>query len=280
MKTTYPSFQVLCVFVLLNLQTRSQIINENFNAGMPAGWTQSPTATWTLSQNLGTSGSGCIFTEDVGSSTLTASLYTPTVNLNAVSNLTISFKASLVANNFVGPNVSVSFDNGTGPQFLARWGSGFTANTTYTLMYTSDYTPPLDAQNMSLTPCSHTVAGVTGNIGKFIFDAEFVNGGYVVIEDILITGVTTVTTGIEGNVQNKTILIFPNPTHTKKIKLEGAEIKNVRVYDNLGKAMTVEFRKINDTNLEVDLDNLPNGIYHLMAVCEDNVLLHKKIILE
>ena len=104
MKITPHFFPLLVILFLLTNKSKSQFLSENFNTVIPASWTQSATATWSLS-NLGTAGSSCIVTEENTTNTVIVSMITPSMNLNAVTNLTISFNAAVVKNNFVCPNV-------------------------------------------------------------------------------------------------------------------------------------------------------------------------------
>jgi len=270
------------ILAILSFTTvKSQILSENFNAGLPVSWTQSPTATWSVGAGLGTSGSDCVMAEDLTMTIPTFILRTPTLNLTAVTNLTVSFKLALIGNNFIVPNLALSYDAGAGSQFLARWGSGFSTNTTYTVTTNNyDYQPPLDAQNVTFVSSTHSVSAISGAALRFIFEAEFVNGGYVVIDDIVITGVTGATTGLEQLEENNSIIIFPNPSVNKKVMLQGKGIQNLFVTDNLGKALTVAHIKINEMSNVVDLSALPTGIYYVNVIAEDKVPVRKKIILE
>jgi len=277
LKRLFLFFYLVAVF---NTAGKAQLFSENFNFGVSANWTQSPAATWSLNANLGSSGSGCIFTQEAGSASITTTIHTPTVNVNGLANFTVSFIAASVANNFVGPNVTLFYDAGNGPQFLARWGSGFSANTTYTLLYSSDYQPPLDAQNMSLSNCTHTFASLPASIVKFVFAAEFVNGGYVVLDDIAIAGKTAVTAGVEENDQHASVRVFPNPTHDKRVRLEGIALNNLIATDNLGRITKVKTLKINERAYEIDLSDFPDGRYFLTLFTADNICIRKKIVLE
>jgi len=274
----FRPFIILC---LLTVTGMSQILNENFNGGIPSGWAQIPTATWSLSPNLGTSGSGCALTQDPGFTLPTTSLRTPTLDLSGIATLTIAFKTALVKNNFVIPNIALSYSTTSGIQFLARWGSGFSSNTTYTLNGSEDFTPPLEAQNVNWEGCTHTLS-VPANISPvcFIFDAELINSGYVLLEDILVTGTTsTLTTGLSKTDFNESISVFPNPVVNKKTTVAGINIQDVFFFDNQGRNLPIDFVKT-DNAFDIDLTKLLPGIYYLTAITTRGVTIHKKIVVE
>src|ERR1043165_4910084 len=100
MKSFNTSFAIICLFTLISLSGKCQLLSENFNSGLPA-WTQTPAATWSLSPMLGPSGSGCIFTENINLNSDTSIIQTGTLNVGSATNLTVTFKAALVGNNFI-----------------------------------------------------------------------------------------------------------------------------------------------------------------------------------
>ncbi|WP_317898775.1 T9SS type A sorting domain-containing protein [Aurantibacillus circumpalustris] len=280
MKNLYHTLILFSLITVTGFKGKSQILNENFNLGMPLNWNQSPPGSWSYSSNLGTGGSGCFYAYEANSNSITVNVATPTLNLNAVTNLTVSFQFASVANNFVGPDLALYYDAGAGPQFLARWGSGFNTTTTYTITYGSDYVPPLDSININWYACTHAISSISGAAVKFIFEAELVNGGYAVLDNIVISGIVpTNTTGIANNSENQTITVFPNPTPDKYIFIKGENIKKVFIDDNLGKHLNFNYT-FNQEGFELDLKDFARGIYYISIVKEGDGLIYKKIILE
>lgn len=275
---TINYFLLLVALFLLTNESKSQFLSENFNAGIPATWTQSATATWSLS-NLGTAGSSCIVTEDNTTSNITVSMITPSMNLNAVTNLTISFKAAVVKNNFICPNIVLYSETGNGPQFLSRWGSGFTSNTTHTISEGFNSQPPLEASAIFWESCTHTLSAISGNMVRFILEAEFVNGGYVLLDDIVISGVTPITTSLSSATPNKFVALFPNPTSTKLITLGGIDYTAVYIFDISGRIVPTEYYK-KENSTAVILGDLTPGTYFLKALNEEKTIISKKLVVE
>lgn len=282
MKNFYRILPLNGLLFLMCLTGKSQLLSENFNSGLPATWTQSPTASWSSSSNLGTSGSGCAMAADTILTTPTLSLLTPIVNLTGVINLTVTFKMALVGNNFIVPNVSLYYNSGNGPQFLARWGSGYSPNTTYTIEsadYSYDYSPPLDPQHVIFTTCTCTVPSIAGSIAGFIFDAELVNGGYVLIDDVVIAGKAAVTSGLSEQDFYSSLSVFPNPVSGKTVRIKGLHLKSIILSDDLGKVLQVQYAQKGEV-IEIDLGQHAKGIYYITALLGDNTRVHKKIVLE
>jgi hypothetical protein len=186
-----------------------------------------------------------------------------------------------VKNNFLNPDLVLYYDNGAGPQFLARWGGGFNANTTYTLTSNSaDYVPPLDAQNVYWEACSHTVAAISGTAVNFMFEADLYNGGYVLLDDIVISGITSTITALSNNTADAERLLFQNPVPDKKLQLKQGRIKQVQLTDLLGRSYSPAGIREKGTGQELDLSNLPAGIYYLQVVPEGKAPFVGKILLE
>jgi hypothetical protein len=271
---------VFTLCLLLALSAKSQL-TENFNAGIPAGWQQSPAASWSLNPGFGISGSNCIVTENIDSAPGTRTISTPTLNMNGVTNLTVSFQVASVKNNFINPDLVLYYNSGSGPQFLARWGSGFSSNTTYTLTGAgTDYTPPLDAQNVYWEACSHTIAAISGTAVSFMFGADLFNGGYVLLDDIAISGIASTITALSGNTEDPERFIFQNPVPDKKLELKQARIKQVQLTDLLGRSFSPVGIREKGAGQELDLSNLPAGIYYLNIVTDEELPFAGKILLE
>ena len=268
-----------CGLILLSLASKSQILIQNFNSGIPVSWAQNPAASWSINPTFGASGSGCAITQDLTMATPTISLRTQTLNLSSATNLTITFKVALTKNNFISPNIALFYDSGLGSQFIARWGSGFSSNTTYTVSDASDYVPPLDPENVFWFNCTHTLSAISGSIVSFVFDAEIVNGGYVLIDDLVVSGIVPATTNITKLLLPESIVLYPNPTD-KIIMLEGWPPTNLILMDELGKILPVDSAKINETTTSLDLGNLPAGIYYLTTVTEGKEPVRRKIIVQ
>ena len=95
--------------------SHSQLINENFNSGLPGSWTQwsGDGITWTASASLGVGESGCAVADySSASDAANAWLQTPWINLTELEDPEIIFSTAAVQNNFVPPTVSLWYDVG------------------------------------------------------------------------------------------------------------------------------------------------------------------------
>jgi hypothetical protein len=278
MKKSIPLFTLL--FATLIFKSQVTLLSENFNSGFPS-WTQNPTGSWTLQPSLGYSASPCIITEEAGStSTGTATIKTFTINLTGVINPTINFKAAITKNNFLPGDLVLYCDQGTGPQFVARWGSGFSPNTTDTIPEGGfDPVPPLDSNNVYWYSYSHTISP-TSNTISIMLAAELFNGGYILLDDISVKATPVNTTGGMDSKVKDAISIFPNPVPDGKIRIKGEHIKSATVFNQLGEAIKTNLTQVNETSLILDTSTLKSGVYHLEILTENNTIIPKKIVVE
>jgi hypothetical protein len=171
-------------FLSLNLLTTFCFgqINENFNSGIPGNWTQWSTSgiTWTGNSTLGVNSSGCAIADYSSNSNAgTAWLQTPFMNLSTLSSPEINFSVALVGNNTNPPDVLLWYDNGGGWTQLNSWGSGITQ--------TFDNNPPLDAGNVTWVNLNYSLSSLANNTSiRFSFGSDFTNGGWVLVDDVVI----------------------------------------------------------------------------------------------
>lgn len=67
------------------------------------------------------------------------------------------------------------------------------------------------------------------------------------------------------------IQVFPNPTHGL-VHIGGTDILEVKVYDNMGRILSTYL----NTN-EIDLSELPDGVYTLRIIGENGHLVKKVV---
>ena len=75
--------------------------------------------------------------------------------------------------------------------------------------------------------------------------------------------------------QDQRLAVYPNPT-TGIVKIKGGEFKEVKVYNTLG-VMVGYLKTKGQDDTEVDLSNLPNGIYVLQASDENQHLTRQVV---
>ena len=159
---------------------------------------------------------------------------------------------------------------------MSRWGSGFSPNTTYTVNDMADYVPPLDSEYVSWESCSLSIPASTTNTAvSILFRAELFNGGYVLLDNITVSGTPVTTTGLKED-KLSSVVIFPNPA-TDKLLLEGQHIKDLYLMNSRGQNLPVRYKVIGNAT-EIDLDTLPAAVYYLKLFLEDGSIMTKKIV--
>lgn len=257
----------------------AQLASENFNAGLPSAWTMSPAATWSLKPSFGTASSTCLYTEEMSTNTSVVSYMSPAFNLSGYATMTITFKGATTKTNFLIPNIALSINSGAGKQLLSRWGSGFTQPTTYTLNDVADFSYPLDLENVEWVSCTHMFTVPNATAVNFYFDAEMVNGGYVLLDDIVIKATPKVIAGMNESSEVVEFHIYPVPSRSEPIALEiPAADAELSFYDYTGRKLDAT-PFLSKTSKGFECNNLPKGIY-LVQVITANKTLRKTIVVE
>ncbi len=134
----------------------------------------------------------------------------------------------------------------------------FTADTTYNVCLT-------------ITVASHNTCTYCHVIGKDSHDNIYRTSGFT----LKVIDAAPVTTGIENNVSNQTISIYPNPT-TGIINIQGQpENAQVKICDVLGNPVYQNNGAV--SNLQIDLSTQPNGVY-FMSIQTGAGTVNKKIV--
>jgi hypothetical protein len=271
--------RIVFIFCLISAKySTCQLINEKFGAGIPAGWTQSPAASWTLHSTFGFSNTACIISQEIGSTSSTANVQTSTFNLTGIVNPTVNFKAAITKNNFLPGNLVLYYDQGGGPQFVARWGSGISPNTTYTISEDGfDPVHPLDPENIFWHSYTHTMSS-TGNTVSIILAAEFINGGYILFDDIQVLGTAVNTTALEKEEDPENIQLFPNPVKGTSVHIVSPHTLTVEVYNQLGQISPAVIERKNEDTFELDVTHLSSGVYYVLLQAMDKRVFHKKLV--
>jgi len=80
------------------------------------------------------------------------------------------------------------------------------------------------------------------------------------------------------DVNTQTITLFPNPSNSNFVNINGVNISNVKVFDFNGRLLIN--RNVNNNNMvKLDLNNIKSGIY-LIAIRYNNLIYYSKIIVQ
>jgi hypothetical protein len=252
---------LLIIFSSILLNCFSQL-EEDFETGIPANWTQwsGEGIQWIDNSTLGTNDSGCAIA-DFGSSSEEGStwLQTPFMNLSLLANPEITLSAAEHANNFAAPEFSLWYDIGngwveinTGWKIISNGGALLYPNGHSAVVW-NDLT--YDLSSLS----SET------NI-RFSFGAYFPNGGWVLLDNVNIHG-TGSTTSIESQKLDKNITLYPNPA-IDYLNVQTGSISPIQlsIYSIDGKKLkTIEQPSIGEggNDYRIDLNELNSGVYML-----------------
>lgn len=256
-----------CILGSISVFSQTVLFEENFDSGIPGEWTQwsDDGIVWTADDALGTGGSGCaVVDQGESSEDGNAWLQTPFMDFSSATDLEITFSAALVRSVFITPSVSLWYDDGGGWEFLSNWGMEF-GDFDNTIETTGPHGVPLGAEdvtwNTNLTFDLSEFDGVSSV--RFSFGADYENGGWVLIDDVEITGMNSGTSGI--NQEDNQLVVYPNPSNgIFQIKNVNPEIDHVIVYDLLGKQQKT-FQILNNGTgfLQIDLSDLEKQTYQI-----------------
>lgn len=264
-------------FQILSAQ-KSLPYHVDFANGIPADWMQSPSDTifWEFTPDVGDMalGAGIV---DLGYTHLPGSsgIETPALDLSSVPNPTLRFKLAVILKNFVGPALALWYDDGTGPQLLDTWGqsrlSNFVDKVNHIIPASSDNVLPLDVDRIIWNEITVDLSSLAGeeNI-TFMFRAEFPNGGWVVLDDVVFANGTV--TSVESVVKNSSLTLYPNPTYsTLMIESEDA-VHRVEVINALGRVVLVSELE-SSTKQTIDVAGLAAGTYWVRMIGAQGAVL-------
>jgi len=229
------------------------IINyENFNDGTFGTWSQKNIVgdtTWSIDMTHGVGGTPCAKATGyyAGSSHQNEDwLISPAMNFNKYTDEELTFQT---AKNYVGPDLQSLISNDYD-------GSGDPNNFTWIPL-----TGVLSSGGWVWTPSGAIdVSGASGT-GVYIafkFTSSDTESATWEVDEILTTGILIV--GIPETPGNKGFKVLPNPSRDQfNVIFSDNSEKEVRVLSVVGKELYVV--KTNQSNLQVNIPNLPAGIY-------------------
>ncbi len=194
----------------------------DFNTAIPSDWQNAPSDTifWEFVADQGdpTPGAAVVdlgYTSGQGISTLVL----PALDLTSVPNPILRFRLAVVTSNFVGPALVLSYDNGNGPQLFDTWGEYHRINfdtVNHRIPASFNHTRSLDSNRVVWSEITVDLSSLVGeeNI-TFMFQAEFSNGGWVLLDDVAFANGTVTSVQSRDEASRKmSLALYPNPTTT------------------------------------------------------------------
>lgn len=260
-------------------------LSEGFEDGslFDADWvvvnSNNDVSKWEVITTTGYNGSNCVGIMNFGKSApLVDDLITPAYDLSTVANPTLTFRlhfSKVVTANTDGLVVSISSNCGKNWQQLYSR-NALTNLSTVTGNVSSSNIPPYNSdEDWRLEKINMMTAWTNGTV-RFKFSFFSGGGNNIFIDDINIDGVST--TGIAPNSAAQHIKVFPNPAKDQLCISVGnsAKAMEVEIMDIVGKRCLA--RKVEDENVDIDIDSLKNGVYFIRIKQSDNTVYTKKFI--
>lgn len=200
---------------------------------------------------------------------------TPSIDFSSASAPVLRFNAAFIRSNFMAPAISVWYRTGDEWRLLDTWGESSLADFTevnHQVLGGSDYVPPLDAQNIVWHTLTADLTALAGQPDvKFAFQAEFPNGGYVLIDDVEFTSMIA---SVQDDYSMQSLTVFPNPA-TERLEIKsGKPFAHALIVDLLGR--TVLNAETASQNLQLDIAVLPAGSYWLQLIDEEGFICGRR----
>ena len=153
-----------------------------------------------------------------------------------------------------------SFDVNNGRQ-LWNGTSGTAFSATYGANSTDD---SMGDFHLALNFASATSTG-SHYLNVFVQDVTSGIGGYSKTMTFIINKIPAAVTNINNPENN--IVLYPNPAHDEVnvVYDQGADVKNIAVYNIIGKVLAV-YKVTNNTSANLNLENIPSGIYFVRLI--------------
>jgi len=180
-----------------------------------------------------------------------------------------------------------AIDNSTpGSPYLWVFNQGGTNNSQLTALTLPAGTPSTTYNHDVFPDVSTTYSLTSGLAGGAFFTTNFVSGKSSVMcllqgtpSNVIVVYEIASVVGINELSNTKDFLIYPNPAKNN-IQLDftnlSTDFNELTIQDISGKSVLNKKINTNDKKLSLDLNDLPNGIYTI-SILSNNQVLHKKL---
>lgn len=260
--------------------SNAQLLNENFDDGIPGDWTQwtGEEIFWEANAELGTEGSGCVMSERPMAlfGPTSGGIQTPVLDLTTIIDPELTFSTALVSNSSEGPgipSVSLWYDIGDGWVYIANWGNVDAFGIDNEITTTTETDGELNEENITWVELTYDLSAFADESSiRFSFGGDFpiYAAGWVLVDDVQITGEGDVdNVGLDDSQVNSNVSIYPNPSNgTVYLINTGIQIEQIKIFSITGQEVK-DFILINNSDIvELDLTDLEKGVY-LISIVDD-----------
>ena len=119
------------------------------------------------------------------------------------------------------------------------------------------------------------LGGATTKTGSHYMRVKFMNSGDTTIP-VYETYIVTYPTLVPNIKNDDNVSVYPNPaTNTVNVMFDASlDVKNVAIYNIIGKLVTIY--KVNGNSASMNIDNLNSGIYYLRLISNTGEILQTK----
>lgn len=230
----------------------------DFNSGFPSDWTQTSGADflWTANATQGTDGSGCAMVDQGESGEAgKAKFETPFFDLSGQTGSELTLNFARVRNNFMIPDVVVWYNTG------GEWIQLATTFEDPEASNSNDFMPPLESISWDTMTISLASLQTETHI-QFMVEADFLNGGWILIDNFSIDG--TISTVGSEEIVSENLLVYPNPTNDKLFISRHLPVQSMSIHDSSGRL--VASPAVVPHELSIDVSHLGAGCYFLTVV--------------
>jgi len=277
---------VIPIIFLFNFTYSQQVdlINENFDSGVPANWTHCSTnwfsfPQWAVDSGALKEASGPYFGNVLNAIQLTA------VDLTLISDPFLEFDLAMAV---IDTNIrfSVWYTTDTTCNRVLDTITGSFSLDGWNLL--SSYSPTTVATNNNWTPLNTDYQTISIDLMPFKNDSdirfslvsEYMNAwayGVWYLDNVKIFGSSF--TGVFEHSQSFSFQLFPNPFTTSTTIRSDHPISSYRIYSISGRLVR-EAENSSGNTITIDRGNMPSGMYFIEVLSEDSTIARQKVIIQ
>ena len=250
----------------------------DFTEEIPSDWMVpfSDTLEWEHRADMGSTAPGSAIA-DLGKASDPANggILTPLLNLSSAEKPVLRFHVAVVQNNFIGPALSLWYDDGTGLKYMQNWGTNL-FQVEHEIQGSVDVLPPLNDTALNWNALEVDLSDLSSLTSvQFLFRADFANGGWVLIDDVEFVDASV--SGVAESAMSDGLQLFPNPVASVLAVESGQAVRRAEILNTLGQVVGTH-EPVTADHFEMSVADLLPGIYWLRLVGPDGTSVTRSFI--